>query len=218
VRRSPIAAPSADPPGRLTYSDLITAFFPEMRNPGTWPDFADKLEAAIRGDASALLNTARTFTPVAGSAPAPVAIGCADSAARYGPRQWPKVIGRLTRISQFNGPTLGWWLWAPCAAWRAKGVERYTGPWNARTKNPVLVIGTRYDPNTSYENARVTARRLGNARLLTHQGYGHISLVDPSACVERATTDYIVNLVAPPRGTVCQSNHEPFDPRFGEPG
>jgi hypothetical protein len=53
--------------------------------------------------------------------------------------------------------------------------------------------------------------------LLTHEGYGHVSLVDPSACVQRAITGYLVGLVTPPQGTVCQSNHQPFDPKFGEP-
>jgi pimeloyl-ACP methyl ester carboxylesterase len=201
----------------LTYSDLITAFFPEMRNPGTWPDFARDLEAAVNGDGTALLTKARQFPPTAGSAPAPVAIGCADSPTRNPPSAWRRVIGRLTRISLFNGPVLGWWLWAPCAAWRVRSADRYTGPWNAHTKNPVLVVGTRYDPNTSYANAKITARRLGNAVLLTHQGYGHVSLVDPSACVKRAITRYLVGLVTPPPRTVCQSDHQPFDPNFGEP-
>jgi pimeloyl-ACP methyl ester carboxylesterase len=217
VKRASMPAPTATPPGRLTYSDLITAFLPEMRNPGTWPDFARDLEAAVNGDGSALLIKARQFPPAAGSAPAPVAIGCADSPARHPPSAWRRVIGRLTRISAFNGPVLGWWLWAPCAAWRVRSTDRYTGPWNAHTKNPILVVGTRYDPNTSYANARSTARRLGNAVLLTHEGYGHVSLVDPSACVQRAIAGYLVSLVTPRRGTVCQSEHQPFDPNFGEP-
>jgi pimeloyl-ACP methyl ester carboxylesterase len=217
VKRAPLPAPSAKPAGRLTYGELLTAFFPELRNPGTWPDFARDLEAAVNGDGSALATKARQLPPEAGSAPAPVAIGCADSPARQGPRAWPQVIGRLTHISPLAGPVLGWWLWAPCAAWPAHSADRYTGPWNKRTRNPILVVGTTHDPNTSYANARVTARRLGNAVLLTHVGYGHVSLTDPSACVQRATTDYLTRLRAPRRGTVCQSNHQPFDPRFGEP-
>ena len=112
---------------------------------------------------------------------------------------------------------LGWWLWAPCAAWRVRSADRYTGPWNAHTKHPILVVGTRYDPNTSYANARITARRLGNAVLLTHEGYGHVSLVDPSVCVQRAITGYLVDLTTPRKGTVCQSDRQPFDPHFGEP-
>jgi TAP-like protein len=45
----------------------------------------------------------------------------------------------------------------------------------------------RFDPATSYANARRVARRLGNAVLLTHDGYGHTSDSDPSACVQRVT-------------------------------
>ena len=127
------------------------------------------------------------------------------------------VIGRLTRVSRFNGPVLGWWLWAPCAAWPAQSAERYTGPWNRKTANPILVIGTTHDPNTGYASARATARRLGNAVLLTHDGYGHISLVDPSACTRKATADYLVRSIAPRPGTVCRSDRLPFDPMFGEP-
>jgi pimeloyl-ACP methyl ester carboxylesterase len=217
VRRTSISAPSASPPGRLTYSDLITAFFPELRSPGTWPEFAQNLEAAVNGDGSALLMKARQFPPMAGSAPEPVAIGCADAPTRHPTSAWAQVIGRLTRISAYNGPVLGWWQWAPCAAWRVRSADRYTGPWNAHTKNPILVVGTRYDPSTSYANAQITARRLGNAVLLTHEGYGHVSVVDPSACVQRAITAYLVSLLTPPRGTVCQSDDQPFDPNFGEP-
>jgi hypothetical protein len=79
------------------------------------------------------------------------------------------------------------------------------------------VIGTRFDPNTPYANARRAARRLGNAVLLTHQGYSHTSPPDPSACVKRATSTYLVDLVTPARGTVCPSDRQPFDPDFGQP-
>jgi pimeloyl-ACP methyl ester carboxylesterase len=217
VRRAPIPAPHATPRGRLTYGELLTAFFPELRSPATWPDFARDLEAAVNGDGSALATQARKNSPEGGSAPAPVAIGCADSPTRHSTRAWPQVIGRLTALSPFAGPVLGWWLWAPCAAWPTRSAERYTGPWNARTKTPILVVGTTHDPNTSYANAQITARRLGNAVLLTHDGYGHISLTDPSVCTERAIMRYLVRLIAPRRGTVCQSDRQPFDPAFGEP-
>ena len=54
---------------------------------------------------------------------------------------------------------------------------------------------------TPHANARRTARRLGNAVLLTHDGFGHISFVDPSACVVGAIGDYLVHLTTPPPGT-----------------
>jgi hypothetical protein len=127
------------------------------------------------------------------------------------------VIGRFSRISRLYGPVLGWWLWAPCASWPVRGQDNYRGPWNATTRNRILVIGTRNDPATAYTNAVRVARRLGNAVLLTHAGYGHVSFQDPSACIDRARIAYLVRLNTPPKGTVCNSDREPFDPDFGSP-
>ena len=84
-------------------------------------------------------------------------------------------------------------------------------------QDPILVIGTQFNPNTPYVNAQRAARRLGNAVLLTHQGYSHTSPLEPSACVKHAISAYLVHLITPPRGTVCQSDHQPFDPNFGKP-
>ena len=109
---------------------------------------------------------------------------------------------RYKRSSRMQGIENGWWLWAPCAAWPVRGEDAYRGKWNASTKTPILLIGTRYDPNTPYRNAVRAQRRLGNALLLTHNGYGHISYQDPSACVERARVA---------RGTVCAPDRSPFD-------
>jgi hypothetical protein len=54
--------------------------------------------------------------------------------------------------------------------------------------------------------------------LLVHDGYGHLSRRDPSACVVRATGAYLVDLTSPAPRTVCPSDRLPFDPEFGQPG
>jgi hypothetical protein len=46
---------------------------------------------------------------------------------------------------------------------------------------------------------------------------GHLSSADPSACVTHALGSYLVSLTTPPRGTICPSDHLPFDPGFGQP-
>jgi pimeloyl-ACP methyl ester carboxylesterase len=223
LRRGPLPAPFADPPGELTYGDALSGIVVDMSaGPVEWPVLAEQLDQAARGDGSELLARGRILTDVFSSqevAPGlpAVALICADSPARRAPRAWRKVVDRLTGVSFIYGPVLSWWRWAPCASWPARSADRYTGPWNATTKNPILVIGTRFDPNTPYANARRAARRLGNAVLLTHQGYSHTSPPDPSACVKRATSTYLVDLVTPARGTVCPSDRQPFDPDFGQP-
>jgi pimeloyl-ACP methyl ester carboxylesterase len=217
VKRAPIPAPAASPPGDLTYSNLLASQFNPLRIPEIWPDDATDLDAAVRGDGSALATKARQLVTPAGFAGATTsaAISCADAPARRSSRAWPQVIDRFTRIDRLYGPLLGWLLWAPCASWPVRGQDNYRGPWNKTTKNPILVIGLQHDPATPYVNAVRSARRLGNAVLLTQDGYGHVSFHDPSACVDRARVAYLVKLVAPPKGTVCGSEKKPFDPGFG---
>ena len=67
------------------------------------------------------------------------------------------------------------------------------------------MIGTLFDPNTPFVSAVRTAERLRNAVLVVHDGYSHTSPNDPSACVKRATSTYLVDLVTPPPRTVCPS-------------
>jgi pimeloyl-ACP methyl ester carboxylesterase len=219
LRRGPIPAPTASPPGELTYTDLLLAMFEPLRSPGEWPQLAEELAAAEGGDGSAIETRARVMrSPEAWSGvTTSAAIQCADGPARQPSRAWPKVIGRLEAISYLQGVVQGWWEWAPCASWPVRDRGRYAGPWNAKTRRPILLIGTRYDPNTGYASARSAARRLGNAILLTHDGYGHLSFQDPSSCVERAESEYLVHLVVPQHGTVCASDRQPFDPEFGQP-
>jgi hypothetical protein len=96
------------------------------------------------------------------------------------------LVDRLEAVSRMGGPVVGW-INASCASWPTRSADRYTGPWNASTRNPILVIGTRFDPQTPFRSARKAARRLGNAVLLVHDGYGHLSRRDPSTCVMQAT-------------------------------
>ena len=218
LRRAPIPAPEATPPGALSYGDLSAVLLATVTNPAAWPQLAQDLQRAIDGDGSPLATLARAVLAGTRSAAgdSPVAITCTDSPARQGPGAWRVVIARLTRVSPWAGLFAGWSSWAPCASWPSRAADRYTGPWNAHTKKPILVIGTTFDPASPYANARRVARLLANAVLLTHDGYGHTSEADPSHCVEHATSTYLVELTTPRKGTVCRSNRQPFDPQFGQ--
>jgi pimeloyl-ACP methyl ester carboxylesterase len=213
ARRAPIPAPHADPPGALSYSDLLISTFNPLRLPSTWPQFAKDLDAALAGDASALETSARVMLTPAGFAGATTssAISCADGPARLPSTAWPKAIADFTDSGTLWGSVQGWWLWAPCASnWPGRSDDRYTGPWNAETKTPILLINARYDPATGYGNAQVAEKRLGNAVLLTMNGYGHPSYQQPSKCVDDARERYLVDLVTPPKGTVSEPDPPPF--------
>jgi hypothetical protein len=47
-----------------------------------------------------------------------------------------------------------------CQPWPIRDVDRYTGPFTARTANPVLVVGGRFDPATRYQGAVILSRLL----------------------------------------------------------
>jgi pimeloyl-ACP methyl ester carboxylesterase len=79
------------------------------------------------------------------------------------------------------------------------------------------VFAKRDDPQTAYAGARRVAGLLGNARLLTLNGYGHTTDVDPGVCIGHAVTAYLVRLATPPNGTVCQPDRQRFEPGFGDP-
>ncbi|MGZ4288931.1 MAG: alpha/beta hydrolase, partial [Solirubrobacteraceae bacterium] len=198
---------------------LSVDLFGSLTNPAAWPQLAEDLKQAANGDGSALATQARTVLAGTRSeaSDAPAAITCTDSPARQGPDAWPQVLARLTRVSQVGGPFIGWGNWAPCASWPARNANRYLGPWNRTTKRPILLIGTTFDPASPYTNAKRVSRLLGNAILLTHEGYGHTSEADASQCVVRATSAYLVQLITPPETTRCLSDRQPFDPQFGDP-
>lgn len=165
VRRAPIPAPAATPPGTLSYGELLTALrFAYLPTPAGWPQLGADLRAAVDGDGSALEMSARTATtePFHRSFEPTQAIVCADSPARQDASDWPRMVDRLTDISFIGGPALGWLIGAPCASWPVRAADRYTGPWTATTLNPILLVGTRLDPNTPLAGAQCAARLLGN--------------------------------------------------------
>jgi hypothetical protein len=220
LRQGPIPAPGAKPPGRLTYGETLTVIkLQALPQPELWPEAARLLDAAARGDGSGLksIATMASSNDFRALFEQSVALVCADSPARQSARAWPRVVRRLEAVSRIGGRVFGWLQGAPCASWQARSAKRYTGPWNAATPNPILIIGTTLDPNTPIANAQTAERRLGNAVLLTHDGFGHLSHADPSSCVAQAMSGYLVALTTPARGTVCLSDRQPFDPDFGKP-
>jgi hypothetical protein len=94
ARRTPIPAPHASPPGVLSYGDLLLSTFQPLRAPQLWPQYAQELDAAASGDASALETAARQLrTPAAFSkATTSAAIQCLDGTASEPVSAWPRVI------------------------------------------------------------------------------------------------------------------------------
>ena len=102
------------------------------------------------------------------------------------------------------------WTWVSsiCAEWPTADPDRYVGPFTRNTANPVLVVGTRYDPATRYEGAVTVDALLPNSRLLTVEGWGHTSLF-LSACADAIASTYLLTTTAPMSST-CTQDVTPF--------
>jgi hypothetical protein len=119
---------------------------------------------------------------------------------------------RAARAADRRDPYFGRpWIWfgSICASWPARDTDRYTGPFNRRTANTVLVVGNRNDPATRYQDAVSTAKLLSRGRLLTVEGSGHTSLF-LSSCADRHINRYLLTGRVPPAGTVCGVDVVPF--------
>ena len=107
------------------------------------------------------------------------------------------------------------WVWTTtaCASFPVEDDDAYSGPWDAETTTPILVLGNRGgDPSTRYANTVSATSVLGNARLLPVDMYGHTAYNLASTCVNEKVDAYLISLTVPAPGTSCDTDFGPFDP------
>jgi pimeloyl-ACP methyl ester carboxylesterase len=139
-----------------------------------------------------------------------IALFCNDSS---NPRN-PDVYAAIAKsaAARFGGfGALATWIDEPCAQWPGNGAQdRYTGPWNRPTANPILVFGNSGDVAVNYRDSVAAARDLGDARLLTINQFGHTEILNPDTCATNYEVSYMLTGALPPVGTVCQADSTPF--------
>ena len=104
------------------------------------------------------------------------------------------------------------WIDLPCRYLKAEGIrdtDAYRGPWRQTTDARVLVIGTRWDPATSFRNTRPYARLFPHATVITHEGWGHVA-INKSACALAVTSAYLTDPTQPLADRTCPTNVVPF--------
>jgi pimeloyl-ACP methyl ester carboxylesterase len=190
------------PNAKVTYPETVSTVAEYLQAPADWPSLA-KLLQTLWATGNATLPTV-SAQPLVGLS----AILCSES-----PSPHAAAFPSLARLGFGRSGPLGvlkLWETLPCASWPATAADAYTGPWDRRTANPVLVTNNTFDPNTPYRGAVAMTRELARARLLTVDGYGHGVLVNHSACATRHISRYLIKQALPPNGTVCQQDNTPF--------
>jgi pimeloyl-ACP methyl ester carboxylesterase len=137
------------------------------------------------------------------------AVNCTDKPFRNNANRVPSIADQWERQMATFGRFLAWADPAICPNWPLRNRDVYSGPWNRRTPNPVLLYGNYYDPATQYEFSRRMARELGNAQLVSADSFGH-TILGFSTCTDTIATNYLVSLRLPGPGTVCHPNTPPF--------
>ena len=207
----------------FAYEDLIGNTLGAMYSSSSWPSFGELLagiEAAasptVLGEA---LQAVRERTGLAPRRDRPVpypnfvesfpGVICADSVNPVGHAAWSVAGAEADEQFGYFGRI---WTWASstCAVWEGFDEDRYLGPFDHQTANPVLVVGTLFDPATRYEGAVIVHDLLTNSSLLTVAGWGHTSLF-LSTCADEAVDRYLLDGTTPPAGATCAQDVGPFD-------
>lgn len=207
----------------FTYEDLIGNTLGALYSSSSWPSFGELLagiEAAagptVLGEA---LHEVQERTGLAPRRNRPVVypnfvegfpgVICADSVNPAGHAAWSLAGAEADEQFGYFGRL---WTWASstCAVWEGFDEDRYLGPFDHQTANPVLVVGNLFDPATRYEGAVTVHDLFPNSSLLTVAGWGHTSLF-LSTCADEAVDRYLLDGTTPLPGTTCAQDVGPFD-------
>jgi pimeloyl-ACP methyl ester carboxylesterase len=230
-----ITDPSTGDVFEYNYSFLIADTLGAMYNSFSWPDFAlflaflesqaspvalgDAL-AAFRGTSSLARSSnelsragtgyivRRGFPHYPNFIEGFPGVACSDSDNPDSYDAWVEAGAEADAAFGYFGRI---WTWASsiCAEWPGADDDRYTGPFNTETQNPVLVVGAKWDPATRYEGAVIAHDLLPNSALLTVDAWGHTSLFT-SACADAAIAAYLISVATPAPGTVCDQDLVPW--------
>jgi pimeloyl-ACP methyl ester carboxylesterase len=223
LARRLLAEPAQLPDGAggtapYTYADLVADTLSAMYDAESWPALAvllQELDTLTRpARAAASLRALRARLGLRADPPYQqvlegfAGVWCLDGDNPDHVSAWARAARAADRRYPYFGRA---WNWSSsiCAFWPGKDSDRYTGPFNRRTANSVLVIGTRYDPATRYQDAVSTARMLPRSALLTVEGWGHTSLF-LSSCADAHVNRYLLTGKVPPAGARCGVDVVPF--------
>ncbi|KAI5834614.1 alpha/beta-hydrolase [Schizophyllum commune Tattone D] len=205
----------------LTSAEYRENLYAVMYSPSSWSAFANltatyaeslALLAANKTIPTNISQALRSYKIEASLTPTyeSEAIWCGDSvdAGNMTMRDGFEAIVQASKdVSSLFGPR---WCDIPgnlCFAWPVRAVERYTGPWDKKLSNRILVIGNTADPITPLENSQLMVDLLvDSATLLTQDLFGHAFFAEPSTCTAKIVNEYFEDGALPSDGTVCKAD------------
>jgi hypothetical protein len=215
---APIVLPLPDGTSvTLTQQAMVMAIFQSLYYPAQWRPLADVLFAlaSLRPDVSAVAAAAaRTLStlgarirgedyPSIGGALASI---CVDARQSRRPQAYPAIADQQDAGAPYFGRARTWAA-LPCEYWQITDEDAFRGPWQQSTREPVVVIGTRYDPATPFSQTAPFAALFPDGRQVTVEGYGHTAAFpNVSACATAVATRWLADGVPPTAGKACMAS------------
>lgn len=164
-----------------------------------WPDLTEALVAANDGDGTLLLEA---FDEEAESLSidALYFVNCTDHPTDYTVEETVALASQWGAEFPLYGSYAAWEVYA-CSDWPVPASGSTAPPQYAGIP-PVLLIGGANDPATPYVWAERAAAQLPGSVLVTWEGIGHTA-TGYSPCVDELVTQFLLDGVLPPQGTVC---------------
>ncbi|KAE8343267.1 hypothetical protein BDV24DRAFT_33957 [Aspergillus arachidicola] len=212
VKFNPLLLPVAGTPVLVDYTTFKTQIFSVLYSPTGWDDFSTFLDNIMTGK---LEEAGEYFAKISSGPPsldaeAQFGIKCSDSYRTDNSEdEVLELIKQRHELSRIGGDVSDFVL-TRCVEWKIKPKERYTGDFQATTKNPLLIIGNTADPVTPLAAARNVSAGFANSVVLEHGSYGHASLGQASLCTAKATRAYFMDGTLPEPGTKCEIDTTPF--------
>jgi pimeloyl-ACP methyl ester carboxylesterase len=215
--KKPVTVETPDGTLEVTYAFLVDGLRGGLTFPPIWAELAGDLEATWQAteapdSAGSFARTlaARTIEGYDNSDEALLAIACSETTNPHNPKAWPGLAANADAHAPYFGAD--WtYLVQPCATWPARDHDAYTGSYRAKTANPLLFVGSRFDAASSIEHTRKLVDSMPGARLLTLEGAGHPASFVPDTCIDDAITTYLIDQEMPPAGAVCRPDFHPFE-------
>jgi pimeloyl-ACP methyl ester carboxylesterase len=205
AEQSPIPSAKQGETRKATAGIVLTAVLAALYDTSSWPQLAQALAAAQKGDSQGLFSLADSYNgrlqngSYSNLIDANLAINCADTDQNVSVAQIRKLDAAWNTKYPFFGAGAAVGLYT-CSAWKA---DRTPLPKRkAVSSAPILVVGNSGDPVTPLPGAVDMAKDLKSAVLLTWQGQGHTSY-PKTPCVAKAVDSYLIDLTVPMDGLTC---------------
>ncbi|GIJ50861.1 proteinase [Virgisporangium aliadipatigenens] len=189
---------------KATAGWVFTAVIASLYTEQSWESMAKAMDNLRKGNPAGIFELADSYAERDASGKysnlfdANLAVNCADDDKSVTVEEARRLQGEWRQKYPLFGASLA--LNLVCAQWPGKRDPYPKG--KAEGAPPIVVVGTKGDPATPYEQTPALANMLGTGVVLTWEGEGHTAYPQ-TRCINQAVNSYLIDLKVPAAGASC---------------